>query len=145
MTAATIGSAVNAELSGAKATTITYGGKDIEVMVKGNDSASDSLDALRSLPLTTQMGGQVPLSAVADVVVELTPQTISRYNQSRQVTITGDLEGVDLSTMTQQIQALLDSYELPVGYTAKAGGSYEDMAESFGDLILALVVALGLV
>lgn len=47
--------------------------------------------------------------------------------------------------MTERINALLDQYPLPEGYTAQTAGAYEDMMDSFGDLLLALVVALGLV
>lgn len=145
MTAASIGAAVRAELSGATATSITLNGKDLEVVIRGNASAAESLDALRSMPLSLQTGGQIPLSAVAEVSVELTPQTITRYDQSRQVDVTGDIDGTDLATMTAQIQSLVDAYDLPQGYSASIGGSFEDMSESFGDLILALVIALGLV
>jgi HAE1 family hydrophobic/amphiphilic exporter-1 len=145
LTAATIGSAVRAELSGITATTMTMDGDDIEVVIKGNDTASASIDALRSMPVAAGTGGYVPLSTVADVSVELAPQTVTRYNQSRQVSITGDLEGIDVTTMTLQIQEVIANYDMPEGYTAEAGGTYEDMSDSFHDLILALIVALGLV
>ena len=45
----------------------------------------------------------------------------------------------------KQITAILDGYTMPEGYTAEITGSYSDMMESFGDLLLALLVALGLV
>ncbi len=145
LTAASIGQAVRAELKGATATSMTLNGKEMDVVIQGNETAKASLDALRSLPITTATGGQIPLSAVANVQVELSPQTISRYNQSRQVSITGDIEAITLSEMTQAIQTTLDNYPLPEGYTAEVGGSFEDMSESFSDLLLALTIALGLV
>lgn len=143
---AIIGSAVRAELSGVTATTMTMNGKDLDVVIKGNEVASENLDALRSMPLAALTGGQVPLSAVADVVVELTPQSINRFNQSRQVNISGEL-GADgeLTQVNQEIMAIIDAYEMPEGYNANAGGTYEDMMTNFGSLFLALGVALGLV
>jgi len=145
MSAATIGAAVRAELSGATATTMTLNGNDIEVVIRGNESAATSLDALRTMPITLPTGGQVPLSSLAEVEIELSPQTITRYDQSRQVDITGDIEETDLKTMNLQITEILAAYDLPEGYTAETGGSYSDMQDSFSDLILALLVALGLV
>lgn len=145
LTAGEIASAVRAELSGVTATTVTIGGKDLDVVIKGNDFASTSLDALRSMPIFTQSGSSVPLSSVATVAVELTPQTITRLNQSRQVSITGDLAGSDLTTMTKQIQTLLDTYDMPEGYSAEISGTYKEMNKSYGDLLLALLVALGLI
>ena len=47
--------------------------------------------------------------------------------------------------MTKEINAILDSYPMPEGYRAEVSGSYSEMMESFGNLLLALVVALGLV
>ncbi len=145
LTAATIGASVRAELNGATATTMTLNGNDMEVVLKGNDATSSSLDALRSMPISTPMGGQIPLSSVASVDIELSPQTITRSDQSREVSITGDIDGTDLATINKQINELLASYQMPQGYSAETGGNYEDMMNSFHDLILALTVALGLV
>lgn len=145
LTAAAVGAAVRAELTGTEATTVTIDNQDYTVMVKGNGAASASLDALKSMPIASNYGGTVPLSAVANVVVEQAPQSIARYNQSRQVTVTGNTISGDTTAITQQINAILDNYPLPEGYTAETAGSYEDMMESFGDLGLALIVALLLV
>lgn len=145
LTAGTIGSAVRAELTGVTATNMTMDGNDLEVVIKGNETTSTSLDALRSMPISTQAGGYVPLSSVADVTVQLAPQTINRSDQTRQVSITGDIEGTDVTTMTKQIQEVIKGYDMPEGYSAEAGGTYKDMNKSFHDLALALLVALGLI
>nr|WP_326183749.1 efflux RND transporter permease subunit [uncultured Oscillibacter sp.] len=145
LTAATVGAAVRAELTGSTATTVTIDNKELDVVVKGDGSAAASLDALRSMPVATATGGYVPLSSVADVSVVQAPQSITRVNQSRQVTITGDTVSGNTTAMTKEINAILDAYSMPEGYAAQAAGSYSDMMESFSDLLLALLVALGLV
>ena len=145
LTAAQVGAAVRAELTGDTATTITIDNKEVDVVVRGDGSAAASLDALRSMPVATAMGGYVPLSAVANVEVVQAPQTISRVNQSRQVSITGSTVSGDVTAINRQIKAILDRYQLPEGYTAEISGSYEEMMDSFTDLLLALAVALGLV
>jgi len=145
LTAATVGAAVRAELTGATATAVTINNKELDVVVKGDGAAAESLDALRSMPVATAMGGFVPLSSVARVDVVQAPQTIRRVNQSRQVSVTGDTLSGDTAAMTAAVKAILADYPLPQGYTAETAGSYEDMMESFGDLLLALLVALGLV
>lgn len=145
LTAAQVGAAVRSELTGSTATTVTIDNKELDVVVKGDGSAAASLDALRSMSVATAMGGYVPLSSVADVSIVQAPQTITRVNQSRQVTITGDTVSGNVTEMTKQLTALLDSYQMPEGYTAQLTGSYSDIMESFSDLLLALLVALGLV
>lgn len=145
LTAAQVGAAVRSELTGSTATTVTIDNKELDVVVKGDGSAAASLDALRSMSVATAMGGYVPLSSVADVSIVQAPQTITRVNQSRQVTITGDTVSGNVTAMTKEITAILDAYSMPEGYTAQLTGSYSDMMESFSDLLLALLVALGLV
>ena len=145
LTAAQIGAAVRAQLTGATATKVTINNTELDVVIKGDGAASRSLDALRSMPVTTAFGGTVALSSVASVDVVQAPQSIARSNQSRQVTVSGDTHSGNATAITQQISAILDAFDLPQGYTAETAGSYEDMMESFGDLLLALAVALGLV
>lgn len=145
LTAATIGAAVRAELTGVTATIVTINGNDLDVVVKGSGASSESLDALRSAPIPIPTGGTVPLSSVANVSVELSPQSITRTNQNRQVDITGSTISGEPTEVTKQIQEILDEYPMPEGYHASIGGSYADMMENFRSLFLALIVAIGLV
>ena len=145
LTAATIGAAVRSELTGETATTVTIDNQELDVVVMGDGAAAASLDSLRSTAVSTAMGGYVPLSSVAQVEVVQAPQTITRVNQSRQVSITGDTISGDATAMTEQLTEILNNYSMPEGYTAELTGSYSDMMENFSDLLLALLVAIGLV
>ena len=145
LTAASIGAAVRAELSGSTATTVNINNREIDVIVKGENASGSSLDALRSMPLSSNYGGIIPLSAVASVNVVMAPDTITRVNQARQITITGSTVSGNTNTISQQIGTILDHYSFPNGYSASIGGQYEDMMDNFGDLSLALLVAVGLV
>ena len=145
LTAAAVGAAVRSELSGSTATTVTINNKELDVVVKGDGRSAASLDALKSMPVASAFGGTVPLSSVADVNIELAPQSITRVNQSRQISVIGDTISGDTTAITREIRKILNNYTLPDGYTAAISGAYEDMMDSFGDLLLALVVALGLV
>ena len=145
LNAAAVGAAVRAELTGTEATTITLDNREVDVVVRGDGSAAASIDALRSMPVATAAGGYVPLGSVARVEVVQAPQTIHRVNQSRQVTVTGGTVSGNTTAMTQAIHQLIQEMPLPDGYTVETAGSYEDMMESFTDLLLALLVALGLV
>jgi len=145
LTAATVGAAVRSELTGSTATTVTINNEELDVVVRGDGAAASNLDALRSMPITSPYGGTVPLSSVADVDVVNMPQTITRVDQARRVSITGGTLSGDTTAMTREINAILQNYTLPDGYSAEISGAYADMVESFEDLLFALVVALGLV
>jgi len=145
LNAATIGSTVRQQLSGATATQLRMNGEEITVSVSGDSRTGDSVDALRTIPLTTASGGTVPLSLVADIDIVLAPQTINRLNQSRTVTITGGSRSDDTTGIYNAVQGILDNYSLPDGIEIENGGEMESMTESFGNLGYALIVALGLV
>lgn len=145
LTTATIGTAVRNELTGSTATTVTLDGDDLDVVVQGSGASAESLDALRSMPLATPTGGTVPLSAVANVAVELSPQTITRTDQSRQVEVTGDTISGDTNAMNQAVQAVLEGYTMPEGYRAEISSAYTEMMDNFQTLMLAMLVAVCLV
>ncbi|MGI6028017.1 MAG: efflux RND transporter permease subunit [Candidatus Heteroscillospira sp.] len=145
LTAAAIGSAVRAELTGTTATTVTINNRELDVVVKGDGSAAKSLDALRSMPIASSYSGYVPLASVAQVSIEQAPQSITRVDQSRQISITGDTISGNATEMTKSIMAILDDYQMPDGYNAAITGSTQDIQENFTDLLLVLLVAMGLV
>ena len=145
LNAATIGSAVRGQLSGSTATTLKIGGDEYDITVRGDDASKANLDALKAMMVPTSTGGSVPLSLVADVSVELAPQTIARSNQSRTITVTGDSLSEDTMGLNASVQEILNDYDLPQGVTLESGGEMEDMADSFRSLMTALAVALGLV
>lgn len=145
LTAATIGSAVRGQINGSTATTMKIGGEEYDITVRGDETSKASLDALKALMVPTQTGGSVPLSLVADISTELAPQTIVRDNQSRTITVTGDSLSGDAVTLNQDVQKILDEYQMPDSVSMESGGEMADMEESFGTLGFALVVALGLV
>lgn len=134
------------ELTGSTATTLRMNGEEYDVTVSGDEDVATSLDSLRSMQLPTATGGNVPLSSVADVYTELSPQSIVRKNQKETVTITGESESGDANAITEKVNALLDSYEAPEGVEIGNGDTMaSQMAETTGSLMLALAVAIALV
>lgn len=145
LTAATIGSAVRGQIDGSTATTLKIDGEEYDITVRGDEASKANLDALKALSIPTQTGGAVPLGLVADVTTELAPQTISRSNQSRTITVEGDSLSDDAAGLNAKVQEILADYEMPDSVTLESGGEMADIAESFSTLMLALAVALALV
>ena len=146
LTPATIGALVRGELTGSTATTLRMNGEEYDVTVSGDADVATSLDALRSMQLPTATGGNVPLSSVADVYTELSPQSIVRKNQKETVTITGESEAGDANAITEKVNEVLASYEAPDGVEIGNGDTMaSQMAETTGTLMLALAVAIALV
>lgn len=145
LTAGAIGSAVRTELTGSTATELRIDGNEVTVSVRGDSRYSESMDALRNMPLTTAAGTTVPLGMVADIEVVLAPQAINRQDQSRTVSVTGGSISGDAAAMAKSVQAVMNDFILPEGITADMGGENEEMMEAFGQLGTALAAAIGLV
>lgn len=146
LNAATIGGLVRGELTGSTATTLRMNGEEYDVTVAGDENVATSLDALRSMQIPTMTGGTVPLSMVADVYTELSPQSIVRKNQKETVTITGESESGDSNAIKTAVDDIVAKYELPDGVEVGEGDTAaSQIAETTGTLMLALAVAIMLV
>ena len=146
LNAATIGGLVRGELTGSTATTLRMNGEEYDVTVAGDEDVATSRDALRSMQIPTMTGGTVPLSMVADVYTELSPQSIARKNQKETVTITGESESGDSNAIKAAVDDIVAKYELPDGVEVGEGDTAaSQIAETTGTLMLALAVAIVLV
>lgn len=146
LSATAIGGLVRGELTGSTATTLRMNGEEYDVTVAGDEDVATSLDALRSMQIPTMTGGTVPLSMVADVYTELSPQSIVRKNQKETVTITGESESGDSNAIKAAVDDIVAKYELPDGVEVGEGDTAaSQIAETTGTLMLALAVAILLV
>lgn len=146
LSATAIGGLVRGELTGSTATTLRMNGEEYDVTVAGDEDVATSLDALRSIQIPTMTGGTVPLSMVADVYTELSPQSIARKNQKETVTITGESESGDSNAIKAAVDDIVAKYELPDGVEVGEGDTAaSQIAETTGTLMLALAVAIVLV
>ncbi|MFC0560211.1 efflux RND transporter permease subunit [Halalkalibacter alkalisediminis] len=137
----TITSSVNGQI----ATLMRTEGQEINVTVVLPEEQRNHYNSLKQLPLLTPAGDTIPLSAVADFVQADGPNVINRQNQTRGVSITGDLMDRDLGAVITDIENELDQYIFPEGYDYQTGGDYEMMMDAFFDLTLALGLAIFLV
>ncbi|HBD64220.1 MAG TPA: multidrug ABC transporter [Clostridiales bacterium] len=145
LTTAQIGSAVNNNLSGSKATKFKVNGNELDVVIKGDSKYGQSMSLLEMLPVPTPVGGNVPLSEIAEIKVEKGPISIMRENQTRVMTVSGSVVGRDIQSVSTEIEALLKKYEMPNGYSYTFGGETEQIQETFTDLAMVMGVAIILV
>lgn len=103
-----------------------------------------SMAEIGKIPVPTA-AGPVLLSEVADVQVATSPTSISRIDGDRSATVSVAPAGDDLGSVTDAVNAELESIDLPAGATVAVGGAAADQADAFNDLGLALLAAIALV
>ncbi len=91
-------------------------GRTWQVQIEGDAPDRSDVSDIFRIFVRNKQGTMVPLRSVADIRIVLGPQTISRYNNYRTITISGEpgagiSSGVALDTMEQ-----LSAKTLPPGY-----------------------------
>jgi HAE1 family hydrophobic/amphiphilic exporter-1 len=118
---------------------LTVGETPVSVGVP--ERSVDSLEEVRGLPV----GLGATVEDVAEVREVEAPAAVSRVDGDRAVTVTGTITSEDTSSVSGEVRTSLTELDLPEGVSAQVGGESEDIEESFRNLILSIVVALGLV
>ncbi|HWQ51272.1 MAG TPA: efflux RND transporter permease subunit, partial [Terriglobales bacterium] len=145
LTTAAISQTVKSAVSGTTATRLKIDGTEKDVVILGEDVAKKGIEGLADIQIAAPTGAVVPLDLVADISVSSSPAAISRIGQVRAVQVTGAVSGEDIGAVNEEIAAKLEGYALPQGYTIEMGGQSVETAEAFGDLALALELAVILV
>jgi HAE1 family hydrophobic/amphiphilic exporter-1 len=139
----TIGQAVQAQLAGSQIAQLTLNGTSENVMLRTGANPGD-LDALKALQLPGA-AGVVRLDSVATVQQTNGPTQIKRINGSRSATVSGTADSANTGRISADLTQKLKDTTLPAGATYSVGGVSQQQSDAFGNLGIALVVAVALV
>lgn len=89
--------------------------------------------------------GFVPLSQLADIRIQRSPNEQWRENQQPVITVTAELGERDLGSVNRDLQASLGKLQFPAGYRWELAGNYRAQRESFASLLTVLIVASAMV
>ena len=134
---------VSACLAGEAVSQVYEQGKSFDLVVRVRHDLHDEMDKVRDLMIDTADGRKVPLSYIADVRSAAGPNTISRENVKRKIVISANVDGRDLRSVVNDIQARIDAdIRLPEGYHVEYGGQFESEQAASRTLTLASCVAI---
>lgn len=106
----------------------------------------DDVEQLRQLKIDDPQGRQIPLSQLADLVMEDGPSEISRHAIRRRLLIQCNVRGRDLAGFVRDAQKeIAEQVKLPPGYTLTWGGQFQNLQEASQRLMIAVPVALFLI
>ena len=120
-------------------------GRAYTIRVRLGENTRMSLDTIQNTVFNSASGHTASLGAMT-TITQLPPQNeIRRENLQRLVVVTARLEGSDLGTAIQQVQAHVAAMHLPASVRVEYGGTYQEQQKSFADLLRVLLLALALV
>ncbi len=112
--------------------------RQIYVRVRMPESARMDLDTISDLRIPAR-NGMVPLASVADITLENGPIQIDRYDRSRYVNVTADLNGTPLGAALNQAMQLSAIQTLPDNVRMIRTGDAEFVTELLRGFNIALV------
>ena len=129
----------------------SVGGQNIGQILQGDrrfdfvirlDDPQRTPEHLAVLPLQTANGGLIQLQDVAKVETILGINQVSREDGKRRMVVTANVEGRDLGSFVQELQASLAKQPLPEGYWLDYGGQFENLISAKNRMLWVVPLAL---
>jgi len=136
---------VRNRIRGVEATTFNEVEKRIDIAVRFPETERRDLTGMLSAPVTLPGNESVPLSRFLTVDEEQPVRELTRADQRRMVTISGQVTGGSITRAWKEAQAVIAGLELPPDVRVVQGGERAEMERSFRDLAWALLLACVLV
>jgi Cu/Ag efflux pump CusA len=115
------------------------------VVVRHDPALVGDGSTVGSMLLSTSDGRLLPLSALADVIYDQGPNTISRESVERVQLVLANVSGRDLGAVVTDIETVLESMPLPPGTRIELGGQIESASSATRTLLaLSAVVLIGI-
>ncbi|MEO6078384.1 MAG: efflux RND transporter permease subunit [Steroidobacteraceae bacterium] len=115
--------------------------RQIPIRVRLNDNARKNIEQIKLLQVPSRFG-PVPLMNVADVSLGAGPSQITRYNRSRNITISADRGVMPLGQAVKTVNELPSMKNLPPGIRPVESGEAEIMRNVFSGFALAMVIGI---
>lgn len=104
------------------------------------------IEKLRQIKIDDPQGRQIPLSQLADIVIEDGPSEISRHAIRRRLLVQCNVRGRDLGGFVREAQQVVArEVKLPAGYSLAWGGQFQNLQRATQRLMIAVPVALFLI
>lgn len=137
---------VESIVAGKKAGEVIEGEQRFDLVLRLNENAGQTVDAIKSLLLTSPNGARVQLSDVADVSLIEGAAQISRDDTRRRIVVSTNVRDRDVSSFVEEAKQRIEKeVQLPPGYYLKWGGAFENLERATSRLLIVVPIALFLI
>ncbi|MBK7630422.1 MAG: efflux RND transporter permease subunit [Ignavibacteriales bacterium] len=142
-----IASTVRAMVDGAVATQFKEGDEQIDVRVrlKKDDRKNINDLSLITVKSNKKIGNQdflIPITDIATITQDVGPAKINRYARQKEIRVDANLDGRFLGVVLGDILKETSNLELKSGYSINVIGQGQTQEESFGNMLLTLLLAI---
>ncbi|GLS19958.1 transporter [Labrys miyagiensis] len=134
--------ALQATLGGAYINDFNLYGRTWQVNLQAEATDRSDIDSIWKIYIRNRAGEMVPLRSIASISTQLGPQTISRYNNYRSITVNGSAAPGVASGTAQQVMTEVSAKTLPPGYGFEWTGTAYQEHEAQGQTGVVLGLAV---
>ncbi|MDR0420702.1 MAG: efflux RND transporter permease subunit [Prevotellaceae bacterium] len=146
MTGVMASQAVRNRIDGLIASKYREDGDEYDIVVRYSEEFRKSLDDIRNITLSNNLGQHIKLGEIATINNEFAAPAIERENRRRLVSVNALLSAdAALGDVVRDVTGLVREYETPQGVDIVIGGTIEDQQESNQDMMTLLILIVILV
>ncbi len=133
-------------IGGVEAGQIINGNERYDIYVRLGEEFIANSEAIADIRLQSPTGAWVRIGDVASVSFESGPPQVRRDDVQRRVVIQANVQGRDMGSVVDDIQAKIASdVELPAGYSVSIGGQFENQQRAQQRLSIVVPLSLALI
>jgi cobalt-zinc-cadmium resistance protein CzcA len=137
---------IEAAVGGAAASQVVQGERTFDLVVRLQPQYRGTPDQISNILIATPDGDQVPLREIADVQIANGAAFIYRQDNSRYIGVQYSVEGRDLaSAVAEASAAVAKQVKLPIGYSVRWGGEFEQYTASRAQISVVLPLTIVLI
>jgi len=145
LNAAMVAGTVRGYVADQKAGTIKVKGQPTDVYYVLALDPLKQAEEMRKLELATPLGKTIKLSTIAAVNETESPVAILTRDGKEYAAVSGRITERDTGSVIKVVTAKVATLKLPAGVKTETGGTAEQMNESFSQLGIAMIIAIGAV
>jgi cobalt-zinc-cadmium resistance protein CzcA len=123
---------IEAAIGSQPISTLYEGNKRFSIVVRYQPEYRSSVEAVRSLIVTSPTGARIPMSELAEIGLMDGPTNIQRSEGKRQISVRSNIRGRDQSGFVHEAMQKVEAsgISLPDGYSIRWGGQYENLSRA---------------
>jgi len=142
----TVSTYLRNRINGVTASYFREDGEEYDINIRYAPEFRTTVEDIENILIYNAMGQGIRLRDLGEVKEILTPPAIERKDRERLVTVSAVVpQGMAMSDLVAATNKFMEEATLPMGISWQLGGTYEDQQETFGDLIILMVLIIILV
>ncbi len=142
----TVSTYLRNRINGVTASYFREDGEEYDIKIRYAPEFRTTVEDIENILIYNAMGQGIRLRDLGEVKEILTPPAIERKDRERLVTVSAVVpQGMAMSDLVAATNKFMEETTLPMGISWQLGGTYEDQQETFGDLIILMILIIILV